>query len=516
MPRAKARRTEIVDVAAETAPDETEQPQVLIQLQDETGTRTGPQMVVPVGATVAQLDDLVSSIMTDTADTPFAFFLGDNQITSSLKALLHARQKEEWLDRQLSMGKRVKRGDEDNVEFKNPEETVLNVTFRPQSIFKVRALSRCAASLDGHSEAVLVVSFSPDGKCLATGGGDKDIRIWDLDTSLPAVDPLKGHRHWVQVLSWSPDASYLASGSRDGGLMVWKHNAFTSFVGTSLRGHKNYLSHIAWEPLHANKKCDRFVSASKDMSLRVWRLGSGLEFTLSGHQACVTCVKWGGDGQIFSSSQDKSIMVWDAATGSPTQQLQGHGHWVNFLALSSDLVLRTGAFDHEQRSFADKDAAASYALERYNKVIAFTKSERLVSCSDDNTMFLWNPSQSKLPIARLTGHQGAVFHVAFAPDGRTIASCGADKSVKLWNAADGKFIATLRGHVSAVYHVSWSLDSRMLVSGSRDSTLKLWSAVNHDMIENLPGHSDEVFSTDWSPDGRTVASGSKDKKVRLW
>lgn len=98
--------------------------------------------------------------------------------------------------------------------------------------------------------------------------------------------------------------------------------------------------------------------------------------------------------------------------------------------------------------------------------------ERLVSGSDDFTLFLWHPEKQKTPIARLTGHQQLVNDVKFSPDASIIASASFDKSIKLWHGSTGKFIGSLRGHVQAVYVIAWSADSRLLVSGSADSTLK--------------------------------------------
>lgn len=100
-----------------------------------------------------------------------------------------------------------------------------------------------------------------------------------------------------------------------------------------------------------------------------------------------------------------------------------------------------------------------------------------MSGSDDFTLFLWNPVEDKKPLARLTGHQQPVNHLAFSPDGRRFASASFDKKVKVWDGRTGTFLATLNGHVGAVYQVAWSADSRLLVSASKDSTVKLWEMV---------------------------------------
>jgi ribosome assembly protein 4 len=157
----------------------------------------------------------------------------------------------------------------------------------------------------------------------------------------------------------------------------------------------------------------------------------------------------------------------------------------------------------------------SAALTRYNKIFE-TETEKLISGSDDFTMFLWNPEVDRKCVQRMTGHQQLINDVKFSPDARLIASASFDKSIKLWDGKTGKFIATLRGHVQAVYQISFSSDSRLLVSGSADSTVKVWNLLKRKLYNDLPGHADEVFAVDWSPDGQCVASGGKDRVLKIW
>lgn len=187
--------------------------------------------------------------------------------------------------------------------------------------------------------------------------------------------------------------------------------------------------------------------------------------------------------------------------------------------------------NHLTLPFSAEELRAA-ALKRYQAVCP-DEVESLVSCSDDNTLYLWRNNQNKC-VERMTGHQNVVNDVKYSPDVKLIASASFDKSVRLWRAHDGQFIATFRGHVQAVYTLAWSADSRLIVSGSKDSTLKgkstfstlvpplilpftlvVWSVQTKKLAQELPGHADEVFGVDWAPDGSRVASGGKDKVIKL-
>lgn len=117
----------------------------------------------------------------------------------------------------------------------------------------------------------------------------------------------------------------------------------------------------------------------------------------------------------------------------------------------------------------------------------------------------------------LKGHKKGVASVKFSPDGRLIASCSADATIRIWDATTGKHLHTLEGHLAGVSTIVWMPDSRVIASGSDDKSIRLWYVDTGKMHpRQLIGHSSYVYSLAFSPKGNMLASGSYDEALFLW
>jgi len=380
----------------------------------------------------------------------------------------------------------------------------------------------------GHVYSVTSVAFSPSGKTVASGSGDKTIKLWDVGTGRE-LRTLRGHRRGVNSVAFSPDGKAVVSGSgvafspdghtmiTDGTIKIW--DVFTGRELRTLAGHKGGgVNSVAFSP-----DGKTLVSGSDDKTVKLWDVDTGRELRmLKGHVLAVNSVAFSPDGKtVASGSHDRTIRFWNVSTGRELRTLKGHDSWVRSVAFSLDG--RTMATGGDDKKIFLWDVSSGrllrnfYAHEEDVRSVAFSPNGKvLVSGSYDRTIKFWDVATGR-ELHSFVGHKyGSVDGVAFSPDGKTVVSGSHDNTLKLLNAENGRELRTLEGKGAMVHSVASSPDGKMFASGSDSSLINLWDIASGRTLLTFNGHESWVNSIAFSPDSKTLVSGSYDKTVKLW
>lgn len=306
------------------------------------------------------------------------------------------------------------------------------------SIRKSLKSGMCRLVLKGHEGFVNKVRLSSDGKTLLSGDDNSQglhiLKKWDVETGA-------------------------CTSTERGGIPLWN----------SPKG--------IWSIVRSEGDLNTLALVEGSLFMQPLRI-------FKGHTWSVTCAVLSPDGRwILSGSGDKTLRLWDIASGKCLRVMSGHAGGVTSIAFSPD-----GAC--------------------------------CISGSDDKTVRLWEVATGKC-FMTIEGHQGTVNVVAFYPSyPRSFAAISGsfDKTVRIWNLYTGSNAGILEGHTESVTDAALTPDGRYLVSASWDKTLRLWdlSQKIFRCLHVFEGHTGWVTSLSLSADGCLMASGSWDRTVRLW
>ncbi|BAZ25274.1 WD-40 repeat-containing protein [Kalymmatonema gypsitolerans NIES-4073] len=361
--------------------------------------------------------------------------------------------------------------------------------------------------LESHTDDVLNISFSPDGKTIATASRDGTAKLWSADGQL--LQTFKGHNGWVYSVSFSPDSKTIATASADGTAKLWSvHGQLLQ----SFKAHNDWVHSVSFSP-----DGKTIATASADGTAKLWSINAQLLQTLKGHKSRVLSVNFSPDGKtIATASTDGTAKLW-SINAQLLKTFSGHKDWIWSVTFSPDgKTIATASTDGTAKLWNLNGQPLQSFEENKNEIrsISFSPDGKTIATAGaDGTAKLWNLNGQLLQTFK--GHKNQIRSISFSPDGKTIATTSRDGTAKLWRTEIGKLKTLLKGHENWVFDANFSPDGKTIVTASADNSAILWS-IDGQLLHTLKGHSERVYKARFSPDSKTIATASWDGTVKLW
>ena len=276
----------------------------------------------------------------------------------------------------------------------------------------------------GHIKVANSISFSPDGKTLASGAWDKTVKLWDVTTGTNIATFSGGHTESVTSVAYSSDGKTLASaGMWDGTIVLW--NATTGKIAAALPGHQSKIYFLVFSP-------DGTILASggRDHTIKLWDIDKDRNIrtvrTLR-HTDWVYSVVFSPDGTMLASGRkDNTIKLWNVATGQNIATLK-HKNSVGSISFSPDGTILASGTGLTAKLWDVTTRTEITTLEKVRSISFSLDGKIMASTNLDRTIGLWDV-ETQTQITTIEGNGRPVF----SPDGKTLALVSSG-TILLWD-----------------------------------------------------------------------------------
>jgi WD40 repeat protein len=345
--------------------------------------------------------------------------------------------------------------------------------------------------IEAHWENILAISFSRDGKTLATASSDNTVKLWNAADG-KEVTPVCAAGGAVESLAFSPDGKIIAASNSDSAVRLW-----------DVASPKQLMCHTDYDILEGGQSAGSEPAA------------------------------FSPDGLFVASVVPRKVRVWRTADGKVTKTLPIDDLFRGPGLKTYNLSLLGAAGPRDAGPFwstGDWERIPSLELPEKQRYVNATAppGRRIIAAAGVGGRLYWCDGRTGHVLSETADSELRVHSLAFSPDGKMLATVSGreqfdakrrskDPVVALWDVPTGQFIRRFRGHEQSVYGVDFSPDGLTIATaGAEDRTIRLWSALTGQALAKREGHAANVYCVAFSPDGKTVASGSADGTVLLW
>ncbi|MCI0536792.1 MAG: serine/threonine protein kinase [Verrucomicrobiales bacterium] len=368
--------------------------------------------------------------------------------------------------------------------------------------------------LEGHSAYVMDLLFWPDGSKLASASADQTIRLWDI-TKMQPWHTLRGHRHEVWRLALLPDNKTLVSGCKDGSVCVWDTTKdpgerAVSALPVTVRAWGFAADGQSVLAFDNKDRVAQWQGAGFEDQQHLIDLGSGIL------QACIS-----DDGRWIAGGYSNGIIrVWDLPQRSLWREFQAAPGPIRpwHISAQRDTLIIAGDSNHTHHEWdlsTGQKKRSWQGARNWTRGVLSPERNWCFTLGIGGVTSLRNLATGREVDLNLDGLEP--WNASFSPDGRLFALASTLGFFKLWETDTFQEVATVGGFLLGVHSVTFSLDGKRLAAGSNaKEAIKIWDTGSQQELITLKGRGAMFSSCAFSPDGNVLGALNSGGVLHLW